>query len=61
MVAKFRAPGLYRAFLYVAYGVALSYLIIFIFRTWYDLHPTIKGSAVSRLTVTVVSVCRIGV
>jgi cytochrome c oxidase subunit 1 len=51
MVAKFRAPGLYRAFLYVAYGVALSYLIIFIFRTWYDLHPTIKGSAVLELAL----------
>src|SRR3954451_15218490 len=49
MVARMRAPGLLRGFLYAAYGVALSYLIIFIFRTWYDLDPVIDGSAVLEL------------
>src|SRR4051795_3410853 len=49
MVARMRAPGLLRGFLYAAYGVALSCLIIFIFRTWYDLDPVLDGSAVLEL------------
>ena len=48
MVAKFRAPGMYRAFLYTAYGVALAYAIICVFRTWYDLDPLLKGEAGAR-------------
>ena len=49
MVAKFRAPGMYRAFLYTLYGVAISYVIIRIFREWYDLEPLYKGEQVSQL------------
>jgi cytochrome c oxidase subunit 1 len=51
MVAKFRAPGMYRAFLYTAYGVALAYLIIFIMRSWYDLDPRLKGEPVLELAL----------
>jgi cytochrome c oxidase subunit 1 len=51
MVAKFRTPGLGRAFLYAAYGVALAYVIIGIFRTWYDLHPRFEGHAVLELAL----------
>jgi len=51
MVAKLRAPGLLRAFLYSAYGVALAYVIIGIFRTWYDLHPRFAGHAVLELAL----------
>jgi cytochrome c oxidase subunit 1 len=51
MVAKFRAPGMYRAFLYTAYGVAFAYLIIFIFRSWYDLNPRLKGEPVLELAL----------
>src|SRR3954449_10394913 len=51
MVARFRAPGMLRAFLFAAYGVALSYLIIFIIRTWYSLDPVLEGSAVLELAL----------
>ena len=51
MVAKFRAPGMYRAFLYAAYGVALAYVIIWIFRTWYELDPVLKGEPVLELAL----------
>ena len=51
MVAKFRGPGLYRAALHTVFGVALSYLIIVIFRSWYDLDPLIKGIAVLELAL----------
>jgi cytochrome c oxidase subunit 1 len=51
MVAKLRQPGLARAGLYTVYGVALSYLIIFLFRTWYDLDPRIDGNAVLELAL----------
>jgi cytochrome c oxidase subunit 1 len=51
MVAKLRAPGMVRAFLYAAYGVGLAYLIIFIFRTWYSLDPVLKGTAVLELAL----------
>src|SRR3954453_2247227 len=51
MVARFRAPGMLRAFLYAFYGVALSYLIIFIIRTWYSLDPVLEGSAVLELAL----------
>jgi cytochrome c oxidase subunit 1 len=51
MVAKFRAPGMYRAFLFTAYGVVLAYAIIGVFRTWYDLQPLLKGEAVLELAL----------
>jgi cytochrome c oxidase subunit 1 len=51
MVAKFRAPGMYRAFLFTAYGVVLAYGIIFAFRTWYGLDPVVKGTAVLELAL----------
>src|SRR5436190_16512541 len=51
MVARLRAPGLTRAFLYAFYGVVLAYVIIFIFRTWYDLHPVLVGHAVLELAL----------
>src|SRR5215203_511665 len=51
MVAKFRAPGMYRAFLYTLYGTALSYVIIRIFRAWYDLTPAYKGEAFLELAL----------
>ncbi len=51
MVAKFRAPGMLRAFLYTVYGVILSYGIIFVFRSWYDLNPRLKGEAVLELAL----------
>src|SRR5918997_2507140 len=51
MVAKFRGPGMYRAFLFTAYGIALAYAIIFVFRTWYGLNPVLKGNAVLELAL----------
>ena len=51
MAAKFRTPGMYRAFLYTVYGVILSYGIIWIIRTWYDLDPVLKGEAVLELAL----------
>ena len=51
MVAKFRGPGMYRAFLYTLYGTALSYVIIRIFRAWYDLQPSYKGEAFLELAL----------
>ena len=51
MVAKFRGPGMYRAALHMAFGVALSYAIIVGFRTWYDLDPLLKGTAVLELAL----------
>ena len=51
MVAKFRAPGMYRAFLYTAYGIVLAYGIIWAFRTWYNLDPLFKGEAVLELAL----------
>ncbi len=51
MVAKFRAPGMYRAFLFAAYGVALSYAIIWVFRTWYSLDPVFKGEPILELAL----------
>ncbi|MEY2516727.1 MAG: cytochrome c oxidase subunit, partial [bacterium] len=51
MVAKFRAPGMYRAFLFAGYGVALSYGIIFAFRTWYGLTHRVGGEPVLELSL----------
>jgi cytochrome c oxidase subunit 1 len=51
MAAKLRTPGMIRAFLYTAYGVVLAYGIIFVFRTWYDLDPVLKGEAVLELAL----------
>ena len=51
MVAKFRAPGMYRAFLYAAYGVALAYAIIWAIRTWYGLDDLIGGEPVLELAL----------
>jgi cytochrome c oxidase subunit 1 len=51
MVAKFRTPGMYRAFLYTAYGVGLAYAIIWVFRTWYGLDPLMKGEAILELAL----------
>jgi cytochrome c oxidase subunit 1 len=51
MVAKFRSPGMYRAFLYTGYGVVLAYLIIFAMRSWYGLDPVFKGEAVLELAL----------
>src|SRR6195952_1929213 len=51
MVAKFRAPGMYRAFLYTAYGVVLAYGIIFVFRSWYGLDPVLKGEPILELAL----------
>ena len=48
MVAKFRAPGMYRAFLFAAYGVALAYAIICVFRAWYGLDPVHQRRAGPR-------------
>ena len=55
MVTKFRAPGMYRAFLYTLYGVALSYVIIRIFREWYNLDPLYKGEAFLELALFLVA------
>src|ERR1700712_4425726 len=51
MVAKFRAPGMYRAFLYTAYGVVLAYGIIFVFRSWYGLDPVLKGEPILEVAL----------
>src|SRR3954447_1128319 len=51
MVAKFRGPGMYRAFYGVFLGIVLSYAIIGIFRTWYGLDETFKGYAVLELSL----------
>ena len=51
MVAKFRGPGMYRAFWGTFLGVVLSYAIIGIFRTWYHLDETFKGYAVLELAL----------
>src|ERR1700712_1561745 len=51
MVAKFRGPGMYRAAFGVLVGIALSYGIIGIFRTWYGLDETFKGFAVLELSL----------
>ncbi|MGH2919151.1 MAG: cbb3-type cytochrome c oxidase subunit I, partial [Solirubrobacteraceae bacterium] len=42
---------MYRAALHTVFGVALAYLIIIIFRSWYDLDPLIKGTAVLELAL----------
>src|SRR5919112_1300813 len=51
MVAKLRGPGMIRAALGTALGVAVSYVIIFIVRSWYDLDPVIDGFAVLELAL----------
>ncbi|MDP8967536.1 MAG: cytochrome c oxidase subunit I, partial [Actinomycetota bacterium] len=51
MVAKLRAPGMIRAALGTLIGIALSYLIIFIMRSWYDLDPVLDGFAVLELSL----------
>jgi cytochrome c oxidase subunit 1 len=51
MVAKLRAPGMYRAFLFTAYGVALACAIIWAIRSWYGLDPLLKGEAVLELAL----------
>ena len=51
MVAKFRAPGMYRAFLFAAYGVALSYALIWVFRPWYSLDPVFTGAPILELAL----------
>ena len=51
MVAKFRAPGMYRAVLSRCLGVVLAYAIIGIFRAWYGYDPLFKGDAVLELAL----------
>jgi cytochrome c oxidase subunit 1 len=51
MVAKLRAPGMYRAFLFTAYGVVLAGAIIWAIRSWYGLDPLLKGEAVLELAL----------
>jgi hypothetical protein len=51
MVAKLRGPGMTRAALGTLVGTAVSYLIIFIMRSWYDLDPVLDGFAVLELSL----------
>src|SRR3712207_4292340 len=51
MVAKVRGPGMYRAALGTALGIAISYVIIIIMRSWYNLDPVLDGTAVLELAL----------
>src|SRR5215218_5289296 len=51
MVAKLRGPGMTRAALGTLVGTAVSYVIIFIMRSWYGLDPVLDGFAVLELSL----------